>query len=46
MLAAFSTAGEYATRESNRWDIPRFMCGLHWKSPEGLEKILRGAMHG
>jgi hypothetical protein len=46
MLAAFSTAGEYATRKSNRWDIPRFMCGLHWKSPEGLEKILRGAMLG
>jgi len=44
MLAAFSTEGEYATRASNRWNIPRFMCGLHWKSPEGLEKILRGAI--
>jgi len=44
MLAAFSTAGGYATRESNRWNIPRFMCGLHWRSPEGLERILREAM--
>jgi len=46
ILAAFSTAGEYATRESNRWNIPRFMCGLHWKSPEGLEKILLEALRG
>jgi hypothetical protein len=46
MLAAFSTAGDYATRGSNRWTIPRFMCGLHWTSPEGLEKILRDAMRG
>lgn len=44
MLAAFSTGGEYATRASSRWSIPRFMCGLHWKSPEGLERILRDAM--
>ena len=43
MLAAFTTGGEYATRASNQWNIPRFMCGLHWKSPEGLEKILREA---
>lgn len=40
MLAAFSTVGDYATRESNRWSIPRFVCGDHWKNPEGLEKIL------
>jgi polysaccharide deacetylase len=44
MLAAFSAAGEYATCESNRWSIPRFVCGLHWKSPEDLGKILRDAM--
>lgn len=46
MLAAFSAAGEYATCESNRWSIPRFVCGQHWKSPEELEGILRGAMLG
>jgi hypothetical protein len=44
MLAAFSAGGEYATCESNRWSIPRFVCGLHWKSPEDLGKILRDAM--
>jgi hypothetical protein len=43
MLAAFTTAGDYATADSNRWLIPRFVCGAHWKSPEELEKILRGA---
>jgi hypothetical protein len=43
MLAAFSTAGDYATQDSNRWSIPRFVCGPHWKGPEGLESILRGA---
>jgi hypothetical protein len=46
MLAAFSTGGEYVTHASSRWSIPRFMCGLHWKSPDELEKILREAMHG
>lgn len=48
MLAAFSTAGEYATRQSNRWDIPRFMSGFHWKTPDDLERILRGTqgVHG
>ena len=44
MLAAFSTEGEYVTPESNRWSIPRFVCGAHWKTPEGLERILRGAL--
>jgi polysaccharide deacetylase len=43
MLAAFSTAGDYAIPDSNRWMIPRFVCGPHWKNPEGLERILRGA---
>ena len=44
--AAFSTAGDYFTAESDRWAIPRFVCGEHWKSPEGLERILDGAADG
>ncbi len=40
--AAFSTAGDYMTERSNRWSIPRFVCGEHWSSPEGLEAILLG----
>ncbi|HTS21923.1 MAG TPA: polysaccharide deacetylase family protein [Casimicrobiaceae bacterium] len=43
MLAAFSTSGDYATADSDRWNIPRFMCGAHWNHPQGLEAILRGA---
>jgi hypothetical protein len=39
MLAAFSTKWRVCPRNSNRWNIPRFVCGLHWKSPEGLEMI-------
>jgi hypothetical protein len=46
MVAAFSTGGEYVTCDSNRWNIPRFVCGPHWKSPEGLEQILRDAVRG
>jgi hypothetical protein len=43
MIAAFSTGGDYATRDSNRWNIPRFVSAWHWKSPDELERILRGA---
>lgn len=42
-LGAFTTEGDYATRNSNRWAIPRFVCGLHWKSPEALTEILEKA---
>lgn len=41
--AAFGTAGDYMTEQSNRWDIPRFVCGEHWSRPEELEAILLGA---
>jgi peptidoglycan/xylan/chitin deacetylase (PgdA/CDA1 family) len=40
MRAAVSTTPEYATRDSNRWDIPRFICGRDWNSPEGFQEIL------
>jgi hypothetical protein len=38
--AAFSTAGGPFTSSSNRWNIPRYVCGDHWNSPEGLLTIL------
>jgi polysaccharide deacetylase len=44
LVAAFSTDGDYATRGTNRWRVPRFVCQAHWKSPEGLAKILEAAM--
>jgi len=40
--AAFTTEGRPVNPSDSRWQIPRFVCGDHWKSPEGLEEILRG----
>lgn len=37
---AFTTAGEYVTRQTNRWSIPRFVCGEHWKSPADFRQLL------
>ena len=42
--AAFSTDPEPVSRGSNRWNLPRFVCGDHWKSGEQLTAILRDAM--
>jgi peptidoglycan/xylan/chitin deacetylase (PgdA/CDA1 family) len=41
--AAFSTEPAPVTRETNRWWIPRYVCGHHWKSADGLKAILRDA---
>lgn len=40
---AFTTAGDYATRDSSRWAIPRFVCGEHWRSPAEFTAILQQA---
>jgi len=40
MQAAVSTDAGYATRDSNRWNIPRFICGRDWHSPVGFRAIL------
>ena len=40
--AAFTTGGAPVTRESNRWAIPRYVCGSHWRSPDELEALLQG----
>jgi peptidoglycan/xylan/chitin deacetylase (PgdA/CDA1 family) len=45
-IAAFETGGDYVTMESNRWRLPRFTCGEHWKAPEDLGKILKLAKRG
>jgi hypothetical protein len=39
--AAFSTGGGPFTASCNRWSIPRYVCGDHWNSPEGLLAILK-----
>lgn len=38
--AAFTTAGRPVAPSDSRWLIPRFVCGDHWKTPEGLMSIL------
>lgn len=40
ICAAFSTAGKAVKEDSNIWNIPRFVCGDHWKSPEEFIEML------
>lgn len=39
-VAAFSTAGRHVTSQDSRWDIPRYVCGYHWRSPAELRTLL------
>lgn len=43
VLAAFGTQGGVMTEASNRWHLPRYVCGFHWKTPEALADLLRDA---
>ena len=43
VTAAFSTEPTPVTSASNRWQIPRYVCGHHWKSADDLKAILRDA---
>lgn len=45
-VAAFTSAGEPVRDSCSPWRLPRFICGDHWKSPEGLEAILRDSQAG
>lgn len=40
--AAFGTGAGFITRGSDRWNLPRFVCGWHWKSADQLAAILAG----
>ena len=40
VTAAFSTEAAYITEQSDRWSLPRFVCGWHWKSSAELREIL------
>lgn len=44
LQAAFSTEPEPITAQSSRWCLGRYVCGYHWRSPEGLQTILREAL--
>ncbi|KFN50840.1 polysaccharide deacetylase family protein [Arenimonas composti] len=40
LLGAFGCQGEPAHAGSDRWELPRFVCGWHWKSAEELWALL------
>ena len=38
--AAFATEAAHVHKDSNRWNLPRYICGHDWQSPEMLREIL------
>lgn len=45
LAAAFDTTPAPLTRDGDRWRLPRYVCGPHWKSTGELAALLRDA-HG
>lgn len=43
MAAAFGTGGRAIRPDDSVWNLPRLVCGEHWRSPEGLRAILAAA---
>jgi hypothetical protein len=41
--AAFTTQAGFLEPGTSRWEVPRFLFGRDWSSPEGLEAILEAA---
>jgi len=41
--AAFTTGGKHAGPETDRWLIPRYVCGNHWKSTDALVQLLQSS---
>ncbi|HVF64207.1 MAG TPA: polysaccharide deacetylase family protein [Casimicrobiaceae bacterium] len=39
--AAFGTQPDPASRGANRWHLPRYVCGAHWRDSVGLRELLR-----
>ncbi len=44
LLAAFGDGATPVMSQSDRWNVPRYICGWHWKSPAELEAILRAVI--
>src|SRR5260221_14117715 len=40
MRAAFGEGAAPINMNSDPWNLPRFICGHHWKSPDELRAIL------
>jgi peptidoglycan/xylan/chitin deacetylase (PgdA/CDA1 family) len=41
-LGTAESSRSYVTNESDRWLVPRFVCGHDWKSPSDLANLLGG----
>ena len=39
ILAAMGDGATPVTQQSDRWNLPRYICGWHWKSPDALRAI-------
>jgi len=39
--AAFTTGGEHTGPDTDRWQIPRYVCGDHWNSTDALVQLLQ-----
>jgi hypothetical protein len=40
MEAAFGVGREPVTNDTSVWNVPRAVCGEHWRSPQELEALL------
>jgi hypothetical protein len=38
--AAFTTEPQPLSAGDDRWQLGRYVCGQHWRSPEGLRQLL------
>ncbi len=45
MEAAFSTIPGHCTAQSDRWSLPRYVCGRDWKTPARFASILANRWH-
>ena len=43
LVAAWTTDGRPVTPAEDRWALPRFVCGQHWRSPAQLAELLERA---
>jgi peptidoglycan/xylan/chitin deacetylase (PgdA/CDA1 family) len=46
LRAAFGTLPRPVERGSDRWNLPRFVCGHHWQSTDALAALLRDLSSG
>ena len=42
--AAFTTQPQPVSPGADRWQLGRYVCGQHWRSPQQLQQLLRDAL--